>query len=103
MIDPYRETSAGGAFPSGDPFQVYPLDENGEVVCSTRLYVFHESLQDMRALELLESLTDRETVENFLEEIKGFKEYPRNNAYLIRLRESINKRIAECIYMNTGG
>ena len=97
VLDPYRDTCAGGGFPSGDPFVVYPLDRNGEVVCSTRLYVFHESLQDMRALALLESLTDRETTETLLEEINGFKDYPRSNDYIIRLRETINEMIAQRI------
>ena len=95
MIDPYRDTCAGGGFPSGDPFVVYPLDGKGEVVCSTRLYVFHESLQDLRALELLESLTDRETVESILGDIRDFREYPRSNRYLVALREKINEMIKE--------
>jgi len=95
VIDPYRDSCAGGGFPSGDPFVVYPLDGKGEVVCSTRLYVFHESLQDLRALELLESLTDRETVESILGDIRDFREYPRSNRYLVALREKINEMIKE--------
>lgn len=94
-IDPYRDTCAGGGFPSGDPFVVYPLDKNGEVVCSTRLFVFLESLQDLRALDLLESLTDRKTVEALLGDILGFREYPRSNEYIIGMREKINELIAE--------
>lgn len=95
VLDPYRDTCAGGGFPSGDPFVVYPLSEDGEVVCSTRLYVFHEGLQDLRALKLLESLTDRQTVLALLEKIEGFREYPRSNAYLLDLRETVNRMIRE--------
>lgn len=95
VLDPYRDTCAGGGFPSGDPFVVYPLSADGEVVCSTRLYVFHEGLQDLRALKLLESLTDRQTVLGLLEQIQGFREYPRSNAYLLNLRETVNRMIRE--------
>lgn len=95
VIDPFKETAAGSTFPSGDPFVVYPLGEDGEVICSLRLYVFREGLQDLRAMELLETLTDRETVENLLTEVQGFKVYPRNTEYIIALREAINKKIKE--------
>ena len=95
VIDPYRDTCAGGGFPSGDPFVVYPLSPDGEVVCSTRLYVFHEGLQDLRALKLLESLTDRQTVLGLLEQIQGFRDYPRNSAYILNLRETVNRMIQE--------
>ena len=70
-----------------------PLDEDGEVVCSTRLYVFHETMQDLRALKLLESLTDRQTVVDMLEEVNLFASYPRNNEYILKLREKINSMI----------
>ncbi len=97
VIDPYMNTTSNGAFPGGDAFMVYPLDGDGEVVCSHRLYVFNEGLQDLRALEMLESLTDRETVINLLQEIDGFKVYPRNNNYIINLRGKINQMIEEKI------
>jgi hypothetical protein len=95
VVNPYLDTTAGGGFQSGDPFVVYPLDTNGEVVCSLRLYVFNEALQDMRALKLLESLTDRETVQELLEEIVGFKVYPRRSDYILQLRETVNRMIKE--------
>ena len=89
----YMNTTSNGAFPGGDAFMVYPLDVDGEVVCSHRLYVFNEGFQDLRALEMLEGLTDRETVLSLLEEIEGFRVYPRNNDYIIKLREKINQMI----------
>lgn len=95
VINPYIDTTAGNAFPAGDAFVVYPLDEDGEVVCSLRLYVFNEGLQDMRALELLESLTDKETVRKMLGDIQGFTDYPRTSSYILQLREKINKKIKE--------
>lgn len=93
VLNPYEDTTAGGGFQSGDAFVVYPLDEDGEVVCSLRLYVFHEALQDMRALKLLESLTDRQTVVDMLGDIDKFASYPRNSAYIIKMREQINSKI----------
>lgn len=93
VLDPYRDTSSGGAFPSGDAFLVYPLDRDGEVVCSTRLYVFNEAMQDLRALKLLETQTDRETVMQLLVDIESFKVYPRNSHYIMNLREVVNQEI----------
>ena len=93
VINPYVDTSCGGAYQSGDAFVVYPLDEDGEVVCSLRLYVFNEGLQDMRALKLLERLSDKETVHAFLNEIQGYDSYPRNNRYILEFREKINQEI----------
>lgn len=97
VINPYMDTSAGECFPSGDAFVVYPLNEYNEVVCSLRLYVFNEGLQDLRALKLLESLTNRNAVEAMLDDICGFEEYPRESDYIIHLRESINQKLKSCI------
>lgn len=93
VLDPYHDTSAETGFPSGDAFMVYPLDRDGEVVCSTRLYVFNEALQDLRALKLLEALTDRETVMGLIRDVESFAVYPRNNQYITELREAVNDKI----------
>lgn len=93
VIDPYMTNDSSG-FASGDPFVVYPVDENGDVVCSLRLYVYNEALQDLRALKLLESLTNNEYVCSFLEDIYRFTDYPRNNEYYLTLRDKINREIA---------
>ncbi len=95
VIDPYHNTDADVAFPSGDAFLVYPLDENGDLICSLRLYVFNEAMQDYRAMKLLEKLTDRETVCALLEDIRGFDKYPRNSEYYLTLRETVNRAIQE--------
>ena len=88
-------TNDSSGFASGDPFVVYPVDSDGNVVCSLRLYVYNEALQDLRALKLLETLTDREYVLSFLEDIYRFTDYPRNNEYYLVLRDKINKEIAK--------
>ena len=97
VINPYVDTATGGAFPSGDGFVVYPLDADGEVVCSLRLYVFNEGLQDMRAMKLLESLAGREAVVELLDEVEGFDKYHRNSQYILELREKINRMIQELL------
>lgn len=97
-INPFCVTDAGCAFPSGDAFLVYP-GENGPIG-SLRGEVFLEGLQDMRMLQLLESLTDRETVtaliQKDLEETLTFKEYPHDDAWLLNLRKECHHLIAAC-------
>ncbi len=95
VIDPYHNTDADMAFPSGDSFLVYPLDKNGNLICSLRLYVFNEAMQDHRAMKLLESLAGREAVCALLDDIQGFDKYPRNGEYYLALREKINQAIME--------
>jgi hypothetical protein len=96
-IDPFRVTDAGLGFPSGDAFVVYP-GEHGPIE-SLRLEVFHEALQDLRALELLESKIGRDRVLALLEEGLDkpitFSEYPADAAWLLEKRELINRKIAE--------
>lgn len=97
-IDPYQVTDAKGAFPSGDPFIVYPA-EDGTTNESIRLVVLSEALYDLRALKLLESLTDRAHVEALIheeyEDTITFKQYPKNPEYLFHLREKINREIVK--------
>ncbi len=96
-IDPYKVTDSGHAFPSGDPFIVYP-GENGPVP-SLRLKVFREALQDMRAAKLLESLAGRKKVLELID--KGFEggitfsRYPKDPSWLLSVRERINRAISE--------
>ena len=99
-IDPYRVTDADGAFPAGDPFIVYP-GENGEPLESIRYMALRQAFHDLRALQLLESLAGRDTVEAIiaqgLEEELTLTRYPRNNAYLHDLRQRINAEIEKRI------
>ena len=99
-IDPYKCTDSEGAFPGGDPFIIYP-GENGEPVESQRLVIFHEAIQDIQALRLLESLTSREHVLALMDEDTPekvtFYTYPTGEDYQLRLRYKVNKEIAELI------
>ena len=91
-IDPFKETAAGKAFPSGDSFVVYP-GEDGAPLLSLRLKVFFDGLQDMRALQLAESLVGKEKVLEVLEdgiEPIAFDKFPHSDEWQLEVREKIN-------------
>lgn len=98
-VDPFTETDAGGNFPSGDSYVVYP-GEGGVPLVSLRYKVFYDAFQDMRAMQLLENLTSKQTVIAILEEgIKPitFAEYPHSDEWQLGVREKINMAIKEAI------
>ncbi|HPU66728.1 MAG TPA: DUF4091 domain-containing protein [Clostridiales bacterium] len=91
-INPFTESDAGGAFPSGDAYVVYPAPD-GTPYTSLRLKVFYDGLQDLRLLKLLEKKIGRDEVIKVLE--KGlaaplsFTDYPRSDEWLLNKREEI--------------
>ncbi|ULL17721.1 DUF4091 domain-containing protein [Paenibacillus sp. H1-7] len=96
-INPFQITDADHSFPSGDAFLVYP-GEDGPIE-SIRMEVFYEALQDLRALQLLESFIGRDQVVAMLEEGLDqpitFSEYPRSMEWLLEKREQINRAITQ--------
>lgn len=98
MIDPYYVTDAKEAYPSGDAFIVYPGND-GKPVSSLRFEVFFDGIQDMRALEALEKKIGREKtlelIDSGLKEKITFSRFPRNNAWLLELREKINRILSD--------
>lgn len=97
QINPFLCSDGEGFTPSGDTFSVYP-GAKGKPWPSLRQVVFHEAIQDMRALKLCEQLYGREYTMNLLEdgiEPITFMSYPQETDYLLRLRRRINKSIAE--------
>ena len=99
-VNPFEESDAGKAFPSGDAYVVYP-NEDGTPLNSLRLKVFYDALQDMRALQLLESLTDKEKtlalLESGLSEPITFRSYPHSEDWQLKKREQINAAIKKHI------
>jgi len=95
QLDPYRALDNGG-FPAGNSYQVYP-GRGGVPEESIRLMVVHHSMQDLRALQMLEGLTNRDFVidiiEEGLDEPISLTEYPRNDTYLLDLRNRVNHEI----------
>lgn len=95
QVDPFFETDAGGFFPSGDSFIVYPGKDGA--YSSVRLEVFRAAIQDYRALKLLESLIGRARTRGLLKEygIEGFKRYPHGSAAFLAVRRAIDAAIGE--------
>lgn len=95
-IDPFNETDAGEAFPSGDAFVVYP-GEDGKPLVSLRYKVFYDGLQDMRALQLLESKIGYDATLALIENKSGdpltFTNYERGIEAMLSKREAVNKAI----------
>lgn len=95
-IDPYCVTDADEAFPGGDAFSVYPTDDG--CIPSVRLAVFADGLEDLRALQMLESCVGREKTLAFIEEQLGtitWTEYPRCAKPLLDFRTNLNLLCAE--------
>ena len=94
-VNPYLDTEAGGRFPPGDSFLVYP-GPDGKPEESLRLMALHEAMQDVRALQLLESLIGREGALAVLDsqgEIT-LESYPQDGPAFLRLRSAILDAIA---------
>ena len=95
-IDPYRDTSGDGWVPAGDTFSVYPAP-NGQAYESTRIIVFYEALQDMRAMILASTLCGKNAVINAIENAFGrsvrFTDCARESDELLRVREAVNNLI----------
>ncbi len=98
-IDPYLTTSSDGAFPSGDPFILYPGHDT--VYGCIRGEVFYAALQDMRLCEALEAYIGREAVEKMIDEAAGytltFKDYPKSAEYQETLRANLIAKLKEFI------
>ena len=95
-IDPYATTDCMGKYQSGDAFTVYPGKEGA--VGSLRNEAFLQGVQDYLALRLLESRIGREAVCGLLKDSgmqENFFDYPKNTAWIVRLRQRINEKIAQ--------
>ena len=98
LVNPFEVSDAGGKFPSGDSYVVYPA-EDGTAYHSIRLKVFYDALQDMAALKTLSRLVGKEKCIDIIEESGKyditFRNYPHDENWLLDTRESINKAIKE--------
>lgn len=97
-VDPFATTDADGFSPAGDAFQVYPGGD-GWPLDSMRIMVTQQALQDLRALQWLEALTDKAYVLSLIEEGLQrpitFAVYPKSDGYLLWLREKVNREICK--------
>lgn len=90
-IDPYLTTSGDGAYPSGDPFVVYPGRE--QVYSSIRAQVLYDGIQDIALCRAAEKKVGRQRVLDILDEAAGgrlcFDTYPRGEGYLHTIRNRL--------------
>ena len=96
-LDPFFDTHANYAFPSGDSFLVYPGPE-GKPLSSIRGEVQRQAFADMRALQYLESKIGREAVvelihEEYEENMFTFSQYPKEASYFYELRRKIARKL----------
>ena len=104
-INPFLCSDGECFAPSGDTYSVYP-GKDGEPWPSLRQVVFHDALQDLRALRLCEALCGTDTAMKLLEdgiEPITFKRYPHSAEYLLDLRRRVNRAIAEAVSEVSGG
>ena len=94
-INPYVTTSADKAFPSGDPFSVYPTIDG--VTPSLRGFVFKEALSDIEVCRKLEEYIGREKVIELIDTAAGmnvtFANFPRNTTFIPDLIEQMEIEI----------
>lgn len=94
LIHPFHDTTAGGAFPGGDSFLVYPGDD-GVPWESLRYRVLAAAMADLRAMALLERLHGRERVLEILrpEHTLRFSEINYDADAYRHMRERLNAAI----------
>ena len=97
VIDPYEETDAGGRFPSGDSYIVYPYGQG--VRKSIRYFLMNEAFDDYRACRLAESVVGKEKTTALLKEhgVYGYSCYPKTGAAFKRMREDLNQLVEKTI------
>ena len=90
-IDPYLTTDAEEAFPSGDPFLVYPAPD-GTAYDSVRGMVLRQALSDLRMLCYLEEKLGRSAVTELIDSLTPaqltFSQYPREKAFFEKLKDA---------------
>lgn len=77
-LDPNEDATAGGGFPAGDAFIVYPSSDG--VNYSIRYFAILKAMEDYRLLKTVEQKIGRENTEKTLREygVNGLHEYPRS-------------------------
>lgn len=98
-INPYADVSGEYWVPAGDPFSVYPA-QDGTAYESTRIIVFHEALEDVRAMKLAESFYGKDVVVAEMEKIFGeirFDRCAKSADGVLAVRAKIDDMIAKAL------
>ncbi|MBO7304165.1 MAG: DUF4091 domain-containing protein [Clostridia bacterium] len=96
LINPYMQLDGNAWVPPGDAFSVYP-NMDGTPLESTRIKVFYDALQDMRAMALLEELCGKDAVVKIIDGVLGcdstFDDCAKEASEILTIREKVNKMI----------
>lgn len=99
-IIPFLQNDGDGWVPPGDAYSVYPA-QNGEALESLRIIVFHEALQDMKAMKLAEKFVGKDKIVELIDSKIGepvtFDVCAKSDEALLSLREEINRIIKDNI------
>jgi len=89
-VDPFADTSAGGAYPGGDAFLVYP-GEGGRPWRSIRFRAIAEAMDDHRLLTLAAERFGRDAVLAVLDSEGGWPldRWPRDPEAILRVRRTL--------------
>ena len=97
-INPFQETCAGGEFPAGDAFMVYP-GRDRVAWPSIRSRVFAEAMMDHRAMSFLSSLAGTEEVTAIIHQagIRSLTKFSYHADDYRRMKAALATRISELI------
>ena len=91
-VDPCLDSTGNYFVPSGDTYLVYP-SKDGKCLESIRLNAMREAMDDIRALQLCESLYGRDYVIDLINTEAGcdltFFDYPKTPDFLLNLRKKV--------------
>lgn len=94
-IDPYLVNDGDGAYPSGDPFVVYP-SQDGHAVDSVRHEIFYDAIQDYNLMCVAEEKIGREAAAKILTDLgfcENFTDYPHDLSALKAARRAAQDAI----------
>ena len=96
LVNPYLQGDGDVWVPPGDAFSVYP-HMDGTALESTRIIVFNEALQDLKAMRLCEKYYGKEPIVKIIDEVIGcdvtFDDCATSSQQIHEIRERINELI----------
>ena len=96
LINPYVQLDGNAWVPPGDAFSVYP-NMDGTALESSRIIVFFEALQDMKAMKLCEKYYGKEAIVKIIDEVIGcdvtFDDCATYAEQILEIREKVNALI----------
>ncbi len=100
LANPFTDLSGEHWVPAGDTFSVYP-GHGGVALESLRILVFHDAIQDLRAMQLCEKYYSKEEVVGEIEKILGttltFDVCAYDENTMLAIRAKINEMIEKSI------